>query len=256
MIRIRARLVRAFLLIGLAAAGSAARADSQNAFAVKFTGAVESISIDLVPTESARALVPAEFTLVGEGQPVTPIVVRAARCEGIAVDGHASGAGVIIQIGALIVPPDGTGDFNCYSSWYYTTDALLATDLRQIGVPVQHVQTMQFDYTPGADGGPSPFHVDVPRPAWPGLALDGTVVASQSPIGPVQINWWVGTRRGSVKMSILVPQIAVGGADLTLATDPRSLLGWLIGGGSTDFRAFEQFNTIPGFHMEVGVAGP
>jgi hypothetical protein len=49
-------------------------------FAVEFKDCVESIGVTLVPTVSARAYVPQSFVLAGEGQPVTPLVVRTARC--------------------------------------------------------------------------------------------------------------------------------------------------------------------------------
>ena len=49
-------------------------------FAVEFSDCVESIGVTLVPTASARAYVPNQFILAGEGQPVTPLVVRTARC--------------------------------------------------------------------------------------------------------------------------------------------------------------------------------
>src|SRR5678816_938837 len=87
--------------------------DSSN-FDIDFTNCVESIGVTLVPATSARAYVPESFTLAGEGQPVTPLVVRTAHCRGIAADGHGPRAGDIVQIGAIVVPPDFTGDINNY----------------------------------------------------------------------------------------------------------------------------------------------
>src|SRR3954462_6746871 len=112
-----------------------------NQFAVEFANCVESIGVTLVPTDRARALIPAEFHLVGEGAPVTPLVVRTARCD-IAVGDQSSDAGDIVQVGLVIVPPDFTGDINNYTLWYYTTDAELANHLVRLGVGAQHVQNI------------------------------------------------------------------------------------------------------------------
>src|SRR5580765_6792146 len=67
--------------------GAAAPAPPADNFAVEFSNCVESIGVTLVPTESARPLVPSEFHLVGDGGPVTPLVVRTARCD-IAIAGR------------------------------------------------------------------------------------------------------------------------------------------------------------------------
>jgi hypothetical protein len=101
--------------------------DGSANFPVEFTDCVESIGVTLVSTALARAYVPAQFILVGEGQPVTPLVVRTASCRGISVTEHPPKAGEIVQVGLVIVPPDGTGDINNYTLWYYTGDAELAT---------------------------------------------------------------------------------------------------------------------------------
>src|SRR5437879_2888396 len=58
--------------------------------AVDLPECVESIGVGLVATERARPLVPPQFLLAGEGQPVTPFVARTSRCGGIAVAGHAA----------------------------------------------------------------------------------------------------------------------------------------------------------------------
>ncbi len=222
-------------------------------FPVEFTDCVESIGVTLVPTARARAYVPEQFILVGEGQPVTPLVVRTSRCRGIAVSGHNPMAGEIVQIGLVIVPPDGTGDINNYTLWYYTSDPKLATQLRNAGVSAQHVPTIDYDYD--ADDDNSLF-ARVPRPGSPRLALFGNVSPSPDPAGSFLANWWQQTEDGTVKMSTNVPVINIGGADLTLTTDPNGPLGQLISGGSTGFPVLQQFNTFTGAHMEVSVVSP
>src|SRR5262245_12777737 len=71
---------------------------------VQFPDCIESIGVGLVPLAKARALVPAPFVLVGEGQPVTPLVVSTADCGGISVEGARAKPGSIVQVGAVIVP--------------------------------------------------------------------------------------------------------------------------------------------------------
>jgi len=227
--------------------------DGSANFSVEFTDCVESIGVTLVSTERARALVPPEFHLVGEGAPVTPLVVRTARC-GIAVDGQRSNVGLIAQIGLVIVPPDFTGDINNYTLFYYTTDAELANHLVRLGVGAQHVQNIAYGYVPGLAGNAAPFCVDVPRPGDPTFSVSGTVTRSEAPSGSFVANWWQKGRRGNVKMNTDVPAIYVGSATLTLTTDPDNELGLLIGGGSTGFPVLQQFNTFNTAHMEVAAA--
>jgi hypothetical protein len=259
--RLKISIALALLLVGVNAGwkapGSHAQAarlalDSAGDFAVEFSDCVESIGVTLVPTDRARAYLPAPFILVGEGQPVTPLVVRTARCRGVAVNGHAPKTGEIVQIGLVIVPPDGTGDINNYTLWYDSSDARLATQLGKLGVSAELVATMVYDFD--ADG--HSLFVRVSRPGSPGLALFGTVQPSPDPAGSFLANWWQQTSAGNVKMSTSVPVINIGGADLTLATDPDGPLGQLIGGGSTGFVVLQQFNTFASAHMEVSAVSP
>jgi len=256
MIKTISCLAIALFLIGSAVAGPSAPVcpDVDEAFAVEFTNCVESIGVGLIPTAQAQALLPAEFHLAGEGQPVTPIVVRTARCEGIAVDGNEAKAGSVVQIGVVIVPPDFSGDINNYTLWYYTSDAKLAHHLERLGVAAQHVPTMDYDYQPG--GASSPLFVIVPQPGSPALSLGGTVNGSATPAGSFEAIWWAKVNGGSVRMDTLVPSIFIGSADLTLMTGASGALGQLIGGSSAGFPVLQQFNTFASAHMGISVATP
>jgi len=57
-------------------------------------------------------------------------------------------------------------------------------------------------------------------------------------------------------MSTNVPVINIGGADLTLMTDPNGQLGQLIGGGSKGFPTIQQFNTFGAAQMKVSLLMP
>ncbi len=160
-------------------------------FDLGLTNVVETIGLDLVPTDEAEALVPEEFVLAGEGGPVTPIVVRTSHADGISVNGGTPTPGSVVQIGLAVVPPDGTGDVNSYTLWYCTDHALLAYKLLQAGFLVQYVPSLDYDLA--FSGGVGDLHVSVPFPGYPRLVVDGTVAAPSGPPAPFVANWWVST---------------------------------------------------------------
>jgi hypothetical protein len=178
--------------------------------------------------------------------------VRTADCAGIAVDGGNPKSGSIVQIGAVIVPPEpGAGDINNYTFWYYTTDSQLAHRLQDLGVSAQHVATIRYDLDPELTGVPNHLAVTVRRPGQPRLALEGTVIPSATPTGSFEALWWQQTSAGQAKMDTLVPVIAISSADLLLQTDAANELGALIGGSTLGFPLVQQFNTFSGAHMGV-----
>jgi hypothetical protein len=218
----------------------------QRDFAVEFSDCVESIGVTLVPTANARAYVPHQFILAGEGQPVTPLVVRTSQCSNIAVAGHTPMSGTIVQIGAVIVPPDFTGDINNYTIWYSTSNAKLATHLRKVGIDAQLVPIIDYDYQSANNS----LSVRIPCPFEPTLTLSGNVLASPSAAGSFTANWWQQTKRGIVKMSTNVPVIKIGSANLTLTTEDDPLAE-LLGGSTTGFPIIQQFNTFAVANMQV-----
>lgn len=221
--------------------------DLSPVFSVEFSDCVESIGVTLAPTERVRTYVPDRFILVGEGQPLTPLVVRTARCNGIATADHKEKSAEIVQIGAVIVPPDLTGDINNYTIWYSTSAEKLATQLSKVGINAQLMPTIDYQYQPGT----SSFSVQVPMPGEPRLTLSGTVQPSSAQAGSFTANWWQETDTGVVKMSTNVPIIKIGFADLTLTTEEAGPLGQVIGGSSTGFPIIQQFNTFTNARMQV-----
>ena len=153
--------------------------------------------------------------------------------------------------GAVIVPPDGTGDINNYTLFYYTSDVRLALRLLLAGVKAQFVPTI--DYSVGNDNS---FFVRVPLPGSPRFTLNGVVMPSLQPSGSFTANWWQKTDSGKVKMNTNVPVIAIGGANLTLMTDSHSLLAELIGSRSTGFPILEQFNNFAAAQMNISTIAP
>lgn len=232
------------VLLGLAFAVTASAFNAGN-FSVNFTNCVESIGVGLVPTANARSYVPAEFVFVGEGQPVTPLVVRTAKCR-TAVDGRSPRNSKIVQIGAVIVPPDFTGDINNYTFFYYTDDLRLALRLNLAGVRAQFVPTLDYDFANNSE-----LFVRVPLPGFPRFTVSGTVSPSPSPAGSFTANWWQKNYGRTVKMQTNVPVIKIGGADLSLSTNQNNPLGQLIGGNALNFPIIQQFSTFADAQMHV-----
>ena len=124
-------------------------------------------------------------------------MVRTSDCAGIAVDGNKPKAGSVVQIGAVIVPPEsGVGDINDYTFWYYTTDTKLAHRLQDLGVSAQHVAPIRYDLDPEELGIPNDLTVVVPRPGSPTLVLSGTVTPLAAPTGSFEAIWWQTNVRG------------------------------------------------------------
>ena len=243
--------------VGLAAAAMhpARASNSQSPFGVEFSDCVESIGVGLAPTPNVVALTPPGFIPVGLGTPVSPIVVRTADCAGIAVDGHKAKPGSIVQIGAVIVPPEiGVGDINNYTFWYYTTSEKLARRLQDLGVAAQHVANIDYALHPGQAGTTNTLSVTVKRPGSPRFVLSGTVVPTETPAGSFEAIWWQQTAAGNVRMDTSVPVIAIGSANLGLVTDADGDLGQLIGSGALAFPVLQQFNILPNAHMGVAIA--
>lgn len=219
-------------------------------FQVKLKTVQESIGVGLVATESVRELVPDGFQLAGEGTPVTPVVVRTARSE-IAVAGQRSRLGTIVQIGAIIVPPDGTGDINNFTLFYYTDDLRLAIRLLLSGVKAQYSPTLKFQL-----GKNNSFQAKVRFPSEPQFTVEGTVTPPAPPAGSFVANWWDQSFFGTTKMTTSVPAIAIGGADLVLKTSPHNELGQLIGSDTLNFPVIQQYNTFANATLTVELIEP
>ena len=217
-------------------------------FDASFADCVESIGVVLASTEEVSAHVPPPFVPVGIWTPVTPLVVRTADCANISVDGKRGGSGSVVQIGAVIVPPDGTGDINNYTLRYYSDNRKLADALGRAGLAVTRVQ-IGYDFT-NADAASS-LDVTVTARGDSRLRLSGSVAPASAPAGSFLANWWVDTRRGALKLSTNVPEIAIGSAALVLELRAHGALDELFGGTSITFQLLEQFNAFAAAEMHV-----
>ena len=229
----------------------AAAAELQRApIAADFSDCVESIGVEVVPTVTIRPQVPVQFTLAGETGPVTPVVVRTANCGGLglsrafleAADADVDGAVErtrravsIVQIGAIIVPPDGTGDVNLYTLFYHTNHLALLAALRYAGVQANPA-LVSYDYRPGVG------RLDVQLIGLhDSIALRGTVGPLDTAPVPFVSNWWATTNQGVVKIATTVPALVISTADLTFQATANSTVASVLG-TSASFSVLEQFN--------------
>jgi hypothetical protein len=253
MIQRALRRCAALTAVGLLAATLPANAaKSPTPLEVAFTDCVESIGVGLAPTPNVAAITAPGFVPVGAGTPLSPVVVRTADCAGIAVDSHKPKPGSIVQVGAVIVPPQlGVGDINNYTFWYYTTDEKLAHRLQEFGVSAQHAETLHYDLDPQVVDTPNDLTITVRRPGDPRFTLHGTVLPSEMPSGSFEAIWWHKTSLGNVRMDTNVPVIAISSADLVLTTDAGNALARLIGTTMLTFPIIQQFNMFSTAHMSV-----
>ncbi|MGC4084469.1 MAG: hypothetical protein QM736_20725 [Vicinamibacterales bacterium] len=221
-------LKRLFVILLLAAPVPAMAAGINRNAPVVFNGCAEYVGFGPVPLADADALVPRRFTVTDLGG-VGGIVVRAARCSSISVDGAPGIPAMVSHVGVNIQSPDGTGDINNFTIVYATNHRALAEKLRKTGIPVVF-NPMLVAEDPAAF--PGDVYISVFGRHLPAYSITGTVNAPSFPPIPFLANWWAVGDRGVVKMATDIPSIAFGIAALEFRTSSDSTLGRLIGGNS------------------------
>lgn len=210
--------------------------DGVRTFGVAFSGCAEYVGFGPVSLAKAQALVPRRFTITDLGG-VGGIVVRAATCESISVDGGPGLRTMVSHVGVNIASPDGSGDINNYTVVYATNHPGLAERLRRLGLPAVY-NPLIVDEDPASL--PGEAYVSVFDERLPAYSITGTVNAPSLPAIPFLANWWYAGRDGVVKMATDIPAIAFGFAALEFRTSSRSVLGGLIGGNT--FTNFPFYN--------------
>jgi hypothetical protein len=230
--------------------GVVAQALGSASFDVAFNGCSELASITTISVAKARQVVPSSFTLAGDASG-TPFVVRVADCTSVSVDGATPEAGTVAQLGVSVVSPDGTGDINNYTAWYYTTSLRLAAKLRLFGVPAQFVPTLDYDYAPNAASTGGTLRIAVP--GTPAFRVSAPVVEPGASAIPFTANWWQQTDVRRVKMSTPIPAIRFGAATATLQTARAGDLGKLLESSTETFALLDSFNRFDTAPMTVTV---
>lgn len=216
-----------------------AEPDGGRDFSVTFAGCTETIGFGPIPVAQAQPLVPAGFVLAPVGPGAAGLVVRAANCQSMSVDGKQEGAATVAQIGLAILPPDGTGDVNNYTVVYVTDSERLAQRLRRAGLPVTADEGLVHEFTRGVPSNSGEIYVAAEPAKQPAFFLHGVVTDPVPPSFPFTANWWYGDGRSRVKMSTVIGQLRYGTAQLRVGTGRASVLGRLIGGNS--FSNFSLF---------------
>jgi hypothetical protein len=214
-----------------------------------FAGCAETIGLTSVPASNVRARVPKRFTLANDDESASPLLVRTAHCDQLRLAGRAAGAVTIVQIGALIVSPDGSGDVNSYLFWYDTDNARLAVALRALGLPVEPNGNVIFEEA-AAENLATRVHVQIDWPSSPQLSILGLGSGPFESLSPFEVNWWFDGQR-AVLMHTHFPTVLVEQAALTMNTPRAGALGRLMGSGSTSFPVRHEFNRIADAHMQV-----
>lgn len=210
--------------------------DGPRTVGVVFSGCAEYVGFGPVSLARAQALVPRRFTVTDLGG-VGGLVVRAATCESISVDGGPGRRTMVSHVGVNIASPDGSGDINNYTIVYATNHPGLAEKLNRMGLPAVY-NPLIVDEDPASL--PGEAYVSVFDDRLPAYSITGTVNAPSLPAIPFLANWWWAGREGVVKMATDIPSIAFGFAALEFRTSSQSVLGRLIGGNT--FTNFPFYN--------------
>ena len=229
----------------------ATQADQAAPLGVDFASCREVANVALAPTASIRPLVPAQFALVGGTAATTPFVVRTVHCDSMSIDGKAGEGGDLLQIGALIVAPDGDGDINNYTLYYDTTSLRLAARLAERGVPARFAPGLQESLAVNPDGS-GQYHFAAPLD--PRLTFEGPVGAPATTSIPFTANWWSSSNQGTVKMASSFPQLFAAGNGVVLTVPARSPLAGTLGTTTvSSWPVLALFDHFPTAHMDVTV---
>ena len=248
-----AMIVTAVLVItgpgGVAHAGPPpAAVTASSSFGVEFTDCSELASITTITAAKARTVVPASFTLAGDASG-TPFVVRVAHCRAVSVDDSAPEAATVAQLGVSIVSPDGTGDINNYTAWYFTTSLRLAVKLQLLGVPAQWTPGLGYSLVPGSANSGT-LRIDVAA-GHPGFRVTAPVVEPVAAAVPFQANWWIQSGTQRTRMSTPIPALRFGTAAAILTTPRVGQLGQLLDRSTATFALLDSYNRFAQANMTV-----
>jgi hypothetical protein len=237
------------------AVAETAQADDLAPLDVDFAGCREVANVGLAPTANIRPRVPAEFTLVETaGADTTEFVVRTVHCDAISVAGAPAIPGDLVQIGAVVVAPQGDGDINNYTLFYDTNDLELALGLLAQGVPARFVPFLHESLQVNPDGS-GQYDFVVPAPFEPPLSFAGPVGAPSATPIPFTANWWLSTDRGTIKMASSFPELFTAGNGVVLTVPDHTKLARILGTTRvSSWPVLELFDHFPSAQMHVALA--
>jgi hypothetical protein len=226
---------------------------------VDFANCTEYAGFVPVPAANAARFVPAAYTIALGAPGQANAIVRVAQCGSVAVQGRATGAGTVAQLGVNIVSPDGTGDINNYTVWYDTNGFALASGLREAGVAAEFDPFLFYDRLPSTDGTTARLLIANIEPPPPFL-IDSIVLIPTSATQPVDFtaHWWQTNGSVTAEMASDFPNILFGAESngVTIEVVPGTGLARLLGADVATFVGLSVANVIPTAHMHVGPASP
>jgi hypothetical protein len=240
-------------LVGCGGAGGAeevgdlaedTQAVSNKDFDVQFDGCTVFAGLTRVDMARARALVPAEYTLLDDGGSAR-MVVRVASCAEVIVDGKSRGQTIISHIGIGLVGPDATVNLNNYTLWYATDNAVLHARLTAAGVNADNSNNLALSFANGT------LSVSSASSHTPSFTVQGSATLPVNPPAPTSASWWDNGSRGAIRSRTVLPEIQFGTAATVLTTPAGSALADLIGGTTLTFPVLDSYNVFPGGVMEV-----
>ncbi len=211
-----------------------ALAQSNRDFPVQFQNCVEYVGTGPISMAQALPFVPTPFVIAPDADGKATLVVRAARCGSVTVDGSQPKPGIVSHIGISVVSPDGSGDINNYTIAFATDSDRLAQRLERAGMPVLvDSDLVKEDATPQ-------LYVEVSPEEKAGWSITGTQTNNAFLTMHFLANWWYKGPQGIVKMPTDIPSITFKGAQATVITRSSSTLGRVLQGTS-----YSQFGARP-----------
>lgn len=236
--------------LGWALLAQDARAGSKD-FDVSFEDCTEFAGIGFVPYSNASALVPASYSLAGDGTNAI-IVVRVVQCEAVSVDGKKPRATTLSQVGITVVGPDASADIDNYTLWYATDNSQLHAKLQAAGVDSVNDQHLSYSFVPDGLGGGA-LDIDVDPPQGASFVVSGTAIVPAAAPTPFVARWWKDGSHGTVSMLTDLPDIVFSSATTELATPLGGDLADLIGAETLLFPILDSYNAFATAYMEVRV---
>jgi hypothetical protein len=217
---------------------------SNKDFEVTFDDCTVFAGLARVDMARARALVPAQYTLLDDGG-MARMVVRVASCADVVVDGDAGSETIVSHIGIGLVGPDATVNLNNYTLWYATNNARLHARLTAAGVNADNSNQLSIALAGGT------LSVSSASSHTPSFTVQGSATLPVNPAVPTSASWWDDGSRGSVRSRTVLPAIQFGTASTVLTTPAGSELSDLIGGTTLTFPVLDSYNVFPAGTMQV-----
>lgn len=216
-------------------AAQAAQELERGDLAAELRGCSEYVGLRGTPVARVRALVPARYSIIGEGAGQATVIVRAFQCANVSVDEGPGEPGAVAHVGVLIDSPDGDGVLNFATLSYATDLPRLHASLNVVGARARLVENLEYVFSDPEGTGSGTIEVDVPPPSELVFELHGLAV-SPDPTQPGvngNFNWYDGDDERVVALKTYFPDVRLGGGLVTLQTDPESPLAAVLGASSS-----------------------